>query len=148
MRCPIEVVSTGHSKVIVGINSRSKLNALRPNLEELTRLSDVVGSKGYFVFTFDSDNEDILTHGRMFAPAMGIPEDPVTGNANGPLGAYLVNHKLVDCSKPTVKFMAQQGEAIGRAGIVEVSVDINDGKPEKVRVGGRAVIIFKTEIKL
>ncbi len=44
--------------------------------------------------------------------------------------------------------MAQQGEAIGRAGIVEVSVDINDGKPEKVRVGGRAVIIFKTEIKL
>lgn len=147
-RCPIQVVSTGHSKVIVGINSRSKLNALRPNLEELTQLSDIAGSKGYFVFTFDTDNEIILTHGRMFAPAIGIPEDPVTGNANGPLGAYLVYHKLVDCSKPTVTFKAQQGEAIGRTGIVEVSVDINDGKPAKVHVGGSAVIVFKTEIKL
>lgn len=46
-------------------------------------------------FTVNSQDSDILIHGRMFAPAIGINEDPVTGNANGPLGAYLVHHNLV-----------------------------------------------------
>ena len=147
-KCPVQIVSTGHSKVIVRISSRQKLNSLKPDLEKLKDLSKIIGSNGYFVFTFDSDDENILTHGRMFAPAIGIPEDPVTGNANGPLGAYLVKHKLIDISNPTVEFKGRQGEAIGRTGIVEVVVDIENGEPVCVRVGGSAVIVFKTGIMI
>ena len=147
-RCPIQIASTGHSKVMIGIKHRATLNALEPNLMELTHLSARINCNGYFVFTFDSDDADILTHGRMFAPAIGIPEDPVTGNANGPLGAYLIHNHLLDDSGGTITFHGQQGEAIGRTGVVCVDIDIKAGKPHKVKVGGYATIAFKTEIQL
>ena len=71
-RCPIQIASTGHSKVMVGIKSRETLNTLQPDLMRLNNISKKIGCNGYFVFTFDSDDSDILTHGRMFAPAIGI----------------------------------------------------------------------------
>jgi len=147
-QCPVQIASTGHPKVMVGIKSRKTLNSLKPDLGKLTSISKTIGCNGYFVFTFDSDYENILTHGRMFAPAIGIPEDPVTGNANGPLGAYLVHHCILEASNGSVTFKGKQGEAIGRDGIVTVTVEVKDGKPSKVQVGGYATIAFKTEITI
>ena len=147
-RCPIQIASTGHSKVMVGIKSRQKLNSLTPDLARLMNISKTIGCNGYFAFTFDSDDSDILTHGRMFAPAIGIHEDPVTGNANGPLGAYLVHHKILEASNGLVTFKGKQGEAIGRPGIVTVTIEVKDGKLSKVQVGGYAIVAFKTEIDI
>ncbi len=147
-RCPIRIASTGHSKVMVGIKSRKTLNALVPDLAHLMNISGKVGSNGFFVFTLDSDDDDILTHGRMFAPAIGIVEDPVTGNANGPLGAYLVHHDILKASGGSVTFNGKQGEAIKRPGVVTVTVEIKDGKPFKVQVGGHAVVAFKTRMEI
>ena len=147
-RCPIQVVSTGHSKVLIGIKSRDTLNKLNPNFYELARISNEINCNGYFVFTFDSDRKDILTCGRMFAPAVGINEDPVTGNANGPLGAYIVKHKLAENNGESFSFKGCQGEAINRFGIVNVNVKVEDGEPVQVQIGGEAVIVFKTEISL
>lgn len=145
-RCPIQIVSTGHSKVMIGIKTRQKLNALNPDFSSLSTLSRTVGSNGYFVFTFDSGDPGALTAGRMFAPVIGINEDPVTGNANGPLGAYLVHHKLVEAKGPVFRFNGKQGEAIHRTGHVEVTVHIENAAPVKVQVGGNAVIVFETEL--
>lgn len=147
-RCPIQIVSTGHSKVMIGINNRSKLNTLSPDMQQLKMLSDKISCNGYFVFTFDSPNKEILTHGRMFAPAIGINEDPVTGNANGPLGAYIVRHKLADFSGNQFRFKAQQGEAIGRTGQMEVIVEISNQEPARVKVCGNAKIVYKVEVEL
>jgi PhzF family phenazine biosynthesis protein len=146
--CPLQIVSTGHSKVLVGINSQKTLDSLKPNMDALTRISKEIKCNGYFVFTFDSNEEGILTKGRMFAPAIGINEDPVTGNANGPLGAYLIQHKLVKHNGKTFSFKGKQGEAINRPGIIEVDVEIENGLPKKVKIGGRAKVVFKTEIEL
>lgn len=146
-RCPIQIVSTGHSKVLIGIKSRSLLDQLSPDLAALTQISQQIGCNGYYVFVLTNES-DIRAHGRMFAPAIGIPEDPVTGNANGPLGAYLVQHGLVDMENGTYQFTARQGEAIGRPGEVDVVVTVVDGKPQTVQVGGRAVVVFKTELEL
>ena len=147
-RCPIQIASTGHSKVMVGIHSREKLNSIVPDLHRLVDISRTIGCNGYFVFTFDSDEKDIFTHGRMFAPAIGIPEDPVTGNANGPLGAYLVYHNILNVSNGSVTFLGKQGEAMGRPGIVTVTVGVENRRPFKVQVGGYATVAFKTEIKI
>ncbi len=147
-RCPIEIASTGHSKVMIAIKSRQLLNSLNPNMAALAELSKRIGCNGYFVFTFDSDNPEILTHGRMFAPAIGINEDPVTGNANGPLGAYLVHHNLIKHDGTQFQFKGKQGEAIGRPGIVEVNVKIENNEPVQVQIGGNAVIVFQTEIEV
>lgn len=147
-RCPVQIVSTGHSKVLIGIKSRSTLNHLTPDMHGLAELSRVIGCNGYFVFTLESGQKGVLTHGRMFAPAIGIYEDPVTGNANGPLGAYLIEHGLVEHDDSSFSFKAEQGYAIERSGIVEVTVKMDQGRPKQVKVGGRAVIVFKTEIQL
>lgn len=147
-RCPIQIASTGHSKVMIGIKSRCRLNDLSPNMLALAQISKRINCNGYFVFTMDSDQKEILTHGRMFAPAIGINEDPVTGNANGPLGAYLVKHGLVEHNKSDFSFIGEQGFAIGRSGLVNVKVHLNNGEPEQVKIGGRAVIVFKTDIQI
>ena len=146
--CPIQIVSTGHSKVMIGIRSRQKLNSLIPDMSALSRLSADIGCNGFFVFTFAEAGEPVLTYGRMFAPAIGIAEDPVTGNANGPLGAYMVKHGLAMHDGKTFSFTGAQGEAVGRFGKVEVSVAIEGGVPVQVRIGGRAVIVFKTRITI
>jgi PhzF family phenazine biosynthesis protein len=147
-RCPIEIASTGHSKVMVGIRSRSTLNRLAPDLAMLIELSSAIGCNGYFVFTFDSDDPAILVHARMFAPAIGIAEDPVTGNANGPLGAYLVHHRIVPHDNRLLRFVAQQGEAVERRGTIEVRVAIQDHEPVEVQIVGNAVIVFETSLLL
>lgn len=143
---PVQIVSTGHSKVMVPIVSRSLLDALTPDSGALAALSRDIGCNGYYVFCSDWSGDPIPVHGRMFAPAAGIPEDPVTGNANGPLGAYLVRHHLVRHDGRVFSFNAVQGEAMGRPGIIRVEVDIRDDEPALVRISGNAVIVFETQI--
>lgn len=144
----IQIVSTGHSKVMIGIKSIETLNTLHPNYDALSKLSKVIKCNGYYVFTVDTKDSDILIHGRMFAPEIGINEDPVTGNANGPLGAYLVHYNLARHNNSLLRFKAKQGEAIKRPGIIEVEVKIEDKEPVQVKVSGNAVIVFKSELTL
>jgi len=144
----IQIVSTGHSKVMIGIKNKIVLNNLNPDYSGLSRLSSIINCNGYYVFTVDSEDSDILVHGRMFAPSIGINEDPVTGNANGPLGAYLVHHNLIKHDNSSFKFKVKQGEAMKRPGIIEVEVGIEDEEPKEVKISGNAVIVFKSELIL
>lgn len=146
--CPIAVASTGHSKIMVPIVSNDTLHSLQPDMQKLADLSRQIGSNGYYVFTLNPQDE-ILVHGRMFAPVIGINEDPVTGNANGPLGAYLVHFNLFqDEHSPHFEFDIRQGEAIGRAGTMHVRVEKQNRKPVSVQITGEAVIAFETEITI
>lgn len=147
--CPMAIASTGHSKVMVGIRSRAKLDSLKPDLAALAGISDDIGCNGYYPFTL-SPEESPMVHGRMFAPAIGIVEDPVTGNANGPLGAYLVRYGIVPGipRDGTLSFYIAQGEAIGRAGTMEVIVDVRGGTPKTVRIVGDATLAFATTMEL
>lgn len=145
-RGPVQIVSTGHGKVLVPLKSRNKLDSLQPDFPALRQLSQKLGCNGYFPFTLDSNESGILTFSRMFAPAIGIAEDPVTGNGNGPLAAYLIRYKMVDFDGNRLEFKGKQGVAMGRPGVAHVSVDVEDSEPTRVRVGGQAVILFKSEI--
>lgn len=147
-RCPVQIVSTGRSKVLIGIKSRHVLDRIVPNLEALKELSKAIDCTGYFLFTLHPETETILSHGRMFAPISGIDEDPVTGNAVAPLGAYLIKHKLVKHDNSMFSFKVEQGHAMGRSGVVDASVLIKEGEPVEVSLGGSAVIVFETEIVL
>lgn len=144
---PVEIVSTGHSKVMIGIKSRETLNRIQPDLGRLAGISGSIRCNGYYIFTVEPGS-GILIHGRMFAPAIGIPEDPVTGNANGPLGAYLAHYKKAEVAGPQFAFQAMQGEAIHRPGIVRVQVDMEKGEPVQVRISGDAVVAYRFEISL
>lgn len=147
---PVEVVSTGHAKVMVPLRDRTVLDQLAPDLVALAALSREIGCNGYHLFTLADPAPGVLAHARMFAPAIGIPEDPVTGNGNGPLGAYLVRHRLVPLVHGQTLFSCtmRQGEAMGRPGQVRVEVALEPDSlaPRAVRIGGDAVIAFRAEL--
>jgi PhzF family phenazine biosynthesis protein len=147
-KCPVQIVSTGHSKVMIGIKEEEKLHKLNPNMDMLKSISNTINCNGFYVFTMDKQKSDILIHGRMFAPAIGINEDPVTGNANGPLGAYLIHHRFVSHNNTVFSFKAIQGEAIKRAGTILVEVKIENEEPIEVKIAGNAVIVFKSELEI
>ncbi|HEE5401877.1 TPA: PhzF family isomerase [Acinetobacter baumannii] len=136
---PIQVVTTGHSKVMVPMLSRNKLDELIPNNEKLKAISAEIGCNGFFPFVLEGSRQEPITYGRMFAPAIGINEDPVTGNANGPAGAYLVHHDLIECDQK-VSYWGYQGFAIEKPGRVLVTVEKIDSILH-VSIEGQAVLV-------
>jgi len=83
----------------------------------------------------------------MFAPALGITEDPATGAATGPLGCYLVEHGLVRGAAQT-SMMSLQGVAMERPSQLHIAVDGAPGAITRVRVGGQAVLVGRGELFL
>ncbi|TKU45859.1 PhzF family isomerase [Citrobacter sp. wls714] len=142
-RLPIQVATTGHSKVMIPLKPEVDLDALSPDLQALATISQQIGCNGFFPFQIRPGEN--ATDGRMFSPAIGIVEDPVTGNANGPMGAWLVHHRLMAHDGKTLRVQGHQGRALGRDGIVDVTVTIRDNQPEKVTITGSAVILFHAE---
>lgn len=140
---PVQVASTGHSKVMIALKPEVNIDALSPNLSALTALSQQIGCNGFFPFQIRPGKYE--TDGRMFSPAIGIVEDPVTGNANGPMGAWLVHHNLMVHDGKLLRVQGHQGRALGRDGIVDIAVTIRDNQPEKVTISGAAVILFHAE---
>ena len=145
--CPVTIASTGFGKVMVAIKSDEMLQSLKPDMSKLVEISKRINCNGYYVFTIGENRKD-LVHGRMFAPISGINEDPVTGNANGPLGAYLVHYGIVPNDGKYLEFSIEQGRAMGRCGNMTVMVDIAEGKPTLAKIKGGAVAAFCAEIEL
>lgn len=145
--CPMAIASTGAAKVMIAVDSQTTLDNLEPDLEALKEITPQIDCNGYFVFVI-TPNKDALIHGRMFSPANGINEDPVTGNANGPLGAYLIKYSLVKVTENTFEFSIIQGKKIKRPGSMLVRVHLTKGIPTKIQIIGDAVIAFKTDITL
>jgi trans-2,3-dihydro-3-hydroxyanthranilate isomerase len=75
----------------------------------------------------------------MFAPEMGISEDPATGIASGPLGCYLVRHKIVGPEQAD-SMISLQGVKMGRPSHLHISIGVERGEITSVRVGGEAVL--------
>jgi trans-2,3-dihydro-3-hydroxyanthranilate isomerase len=82
---------------------------------------------------------------RMFGPGLGVPEDPATGSAAGPLGVHLVRHGRVEPGPP---IEIQQGAEIGRPSSIRVRVEGSAERIERVLVGGSAVIVAHGEYRL
>jgi len=146
--CPVEIVDTGHAKVLAGVDRAATLNALTPDSERLSRLSREIGCNGFHIFTLRPETKGVLTECRMFAPAIGIDEDPVTGNGNGPLGAYLVRHSLASHDGSALRFDSLQGRAMGRPGVARVEVAIENGEAIAVSVAGDAIVVYEAELRL
>ena len=85
----------------------------------------------------------------MFAPAFGIPEDPATGGASGPLGAYLVHYGVVS-SEDNAQMVSLQGVKMGRPSRVHISISASpeNGDITSVQIGGASVLVAKGELYL
>ena len=137
---PVEVVSTGVPQMMVPIRSLAEVQGLdagRLNTAALNRACQAVDTDCVLVFTFETERAETTVHVRMFAPLLGVPEDPATGSANGALGAYLVHHRAVSVTEPTAYIVSEQGAELGRPGTLYVEVDSAGDEITAVRVGGQ-----------
>src|SRR5206468_7509153 len=97
------------------------------------------GAHGVFLFSAEAGGDDATVYSRMFAPEIGVAEDPATGVASGPLGCYLVRHKVVPPERAGA-MLSLQGAKMGRPSHVHISVELAQGAIERVRVGGESVL--------
>jgi trans-2,3-dihydro-3-hydroxyanthranilate isomerase len=81
----------------------------------------------------------------MLAPGFGIAEDPATGAASGPLGSYLLHHKLVT-REIARSMLSLQGVAMGRPSRIHISIDSDEDRITRVRVGGVSVLVGRGEL--
>jgi PhzF family phenazine biosynthesis protein len=146
--CPLQILAKGGTRLLIGLKSSELLGSVKPDFEELARLTSHVGAEGYFVFALTEQDGTIGTESRMFVPALGIPEDPVSGNAHGMLGVYLVNHGLLTSKEGRVVFHGQQGMWVRRPGVVEVAVESTGRVAQSVRITGDAVIVYEAEVTI
>jgi PhzF family phenazine biosynthesis protein len=147
-RLPLRIVGATGTRLLIGVRGPDPLKHLKPDLQRLTTLSAQIGAAGYFVFALTPDSADHLTESRMFCPALGIAEDPVSGNAHGLLGAYLAHLGILQRNAERAHFSGIQGHSLHRPGRVEVELEYRDGNLAGVWISGQAVSIFETEIEL
>jgi trans-2,3-dihydro-3-hydroxyanthranilate isomerase len=95
-------------------------------------------AKNIFPFTTDTVAEDAQIHARMFAPALGVAEDPATGSAASALAGYLHDRAPRDGS---CRWLIEQGFAMGRPSLIELEADIGAGRIAAVRVGVGSVLM-------
>jgi PhzF family phenazine biosynthesis protein len=148
LQCPVKIVGTGSTRLMVGVRGPEQLRQLKPDVSRLTTLSAQLGAQGFFVFTLAPELRDVLVESRMFCPALGIAEDPVSGNAHGMLGVYLARHGLLGPAAPKMHFAGAQGHHVNRPGRVEVELEQHEGAVVAVWIVGQATEIFETRIDL
>jgi PhzF family phenazine biosynthesis protein len=134
--------SNGPSWLFVRFEKESQVASLRPNLSAVAELSLAHAISGIAAFAF-VDAGDFAIHIRCFAPAFGVPEDPVTGSANGALPAYLAHHGLL--GRVGREYLATQATEMGRDGRVRVRVLDARGRSE---IGGQAVTVIEGELRV
>jgi len=144
---PIQVISTGLEHLIVPVPDLNSMRILRPSLSALDALLRGCGALGCFVFCLETNFQEAFAHARMFAPGAGVPEDPATGSAAGPLGAYLAVHGTLPPKQTS--FMIEQGIEMGRPSQIWVEV-VRDavGMPATIRVGGSTVPVIRGTIEI
>ncbi|WP_435179983.1 PhzF family phenazine biosynthesis protein [Halorussus sp. AFM4] len=138
---PLAVASTGLPFLVVPVNFLEHVGGMDPDHRKIEAISEDVEATGIYAFTFDAVDADSTLHGRMFAPAAGVPEDPVTGTASGATGAYLREYRAFDGEFPD-EMVFEQGHFVDRPGHVRVRVG------DEVRVGGRAATAFEGELRV
>ena len=130
---PIELYRQGPGHVMVELASAEAVTALRPNMGALAELL----SHGADCFARDGKR----WRSRVFVPGSGVDEDPATGSAAGPLALHLARHGRIGFGE---EIEISQGTEIGRPSTLYAVAH----SPERIDVGGSAVVVARGEFRL
>jgi trans-2,3-dihydro-3-hydroxyanthranilate isomerase len=133
---PIEQVSTGLPFIIVPLKTLAAVQKAQVALPKYYQLIDRLPAQCILIFcpyTLSTENQ---LHVRVFTHALGIPEDPATGSANGCLAAYLVRHSYG--GQKSIDFRVEQGYEIDRPSLLYLRADANS-----ISVGGQVELVAK-----
>lgn len=144
---PVQVVSTGVPFLFVPLRS---LEAARRIQFDPKPLLPLFGAEPISVFALSLETEHATStvHSRMFAPhTFAIAEDPATGGASGPLGAYLVRYGLVPVTAKT-RIVSEQGLEIGRPSFITIEVTTEQDAIRDIWIGGQVVPVAEGTFRL
>jgi trans-2,3-dihydro-3-hydroxyanthranilate isomerase len=134
---PVEAYQNGPRHVYVAVDDEAAVAALQPDTGALAAL----GAIGVACFA----GAGRRWKSRMFAPGLGIPEDPATGSAAGPLAVHLARHGRTRFGE---EIEIRQGAEISRPSVLYAQADGSAGQVERVLVGGSAVVVARGEYRL
>ena len=145
---PVQVASSGLPFLYVALNSRVAVDAAAVDRAKLCALLRVLDLEELPVFVFSPTPADdgATVYSRMFAPVLGIWEDPATGSASGPLGAYLLKYNAVPTTTES-RLVSLQGVRMGRPSRIHIALSSGAGVLEEVQVGGEAVVVGEGKIR-
>ena len=135
---PVELYDLGIRFVYVALPSEEGVAVLEPDYTALARIQGNVGT-----YCFAGSGTRWKT--RMFAPADGVPEDPATGSAAGPLACHLARHGRIGWGE---EIQISQGEEIGRPSKLYARAHGSAEAIERIEVGGSAVVVARGEFRL
>jgi trans-2,3-dihydro-3-hydroxyanthranilate isomerase len=138
---PVQTVFTGNSILIVPVKSLEVMGRVNGNvnrMEEFFRRSDAMAP---YLFTLETVNKSAAVHTRLPAGHMGIPEDPATGSAAGPLTAYLLKYGVFGNK---FKIENEQGLEMGRPSTILMDGEIRGGR-YIIKIGGACAYAGKGE---
>jgi trans-2,3-dihydro-3-hydroxyanthranilate isomerase len=135
---PVEVYDNGIRHVYVALGSEEDVASLEPDISRLGRYGAVLGFN-----CFAGSGARWKT--RMFAPGGGVPEDPATGSAAGPLALHLARHGRIAFGD---EIQISQGAEIARPSTLHARVEGSPERLERVEVGGSAVVVARGEFRL
>lgn len=134
---PVEIYTNGPRHVYVALESEQAVARLDPDQRALHALGEVEAN------CFAGSARRWKT--RMFAPALGVAEDPATGSAAGPLAVHLARHGEIAFGE---QIEIRQGAEIGRPSLLLARAEGSRERVERVEVGGSAVIVASGELRL
>ena len=141
-----QAVSCGVPFLFVLLKDKAAVARARINRDAWEKALANFWATPIFLFTFETEREGSDVHARMFAPAMGIGEDPATGSAAAALAGFLGPHD--PRTQKTLRWVVEQGFEMGRPSILEVEADRNAGAITAVRVGGGTVLVSEGEMRV
>ena len=142
---PIQVVSCGVPFLFVPVRSLEAIRRIRFRIDVEERLK--LPSKNIFAFATETQFPGSGVHSRMFSPSLGVPEDPATGGASGPLGCYLVRHKVL-ASDGELRVVSEQGIEMGRPSFLHIRIRHDGDEITAVHVGGSCCYMGSGQFEL
>jgi trans-2,3-dihydro-3-hydroxyanthranilate isomerase len=141
-----QAVSCGTPFLFIPLRDRGAVARSRLKLDVWeSALGSYITSK-VMVFAMDGELPGSDVRARMYAPGIGVPEDPATGSACVALGGYLAARD--PRFDGTLRWIVEQGFEMGRPSILEVEADKVGGKITAARVGGKSVVVCEGTMDL
>jgi trans-2,3-dihydro-3-hydroxyanthranilate isomerase len=135
---PVEVQRTGSNQLFVPLRDLAALRSARVEPAGYERLIEAGGPASLYAFARGARDPRNHFSVRLFAPALGVPEDPATGSAAGFFGAYLVRHRAHGEGALDVRL--EQGHEIARPSLLHVRASASG-----IEVGGRVIPVASGE---
>ncbi len=134
---PLQTVSSGLPFLYVPLRSLAAVEDAQLKLDAWRKLLAGGPAQNVFVTTTETILPSSTAHSRMFAPALGLSEDPATGSASGPLAAYLLKYKLADGDEMT----SEQGFEMGRPSLIRIRIERAGDQVNSLAVGGQCAYV-------